>query len=322
MPKTNKRNLHLIRMAVRLHERLLESLQLKPLILPEPKWTECERLARLHAKAIDKGWFAAAARVRQRLDRALQEFQMLLAEMLTEQKQAAPAKPTLREIHAELSGLYEEFPNADCNLRRKTISVITDAITLEEVYLGPFSIELDVGSGSGLNYSVIATDPNPAGNDEDVTHPHVRDNCLCEGEGTLPIRRALEEGRLVDFFQVVDQILNTYNGGSAYVALDEWQGISCTACGEYVNDDERTSCSRTCDPLCYECAVTCPDCDQDFCPDLVERCEKCEESFCDRCLSEGMCHACQKETCEEETEQHAETSPGGCGGRAAGLEQA
>ena len=126
------------------------------------------------------------------------------------------------------------------------------------------------------------------------------------------------------FFQIVDQILHTYNGGSAYVALDEWQGISCTACGEYVNDDERTSCSRTCDPLCYECAVTCPDCDQDFAPDLVERCEKCEESFCDRCLDEGMCHACQKETSEEnaETEQQAEASPGGCGGRAPSLEQA
>ncbi|MCA9067761.1 MAG: hypothetical protein KDA84_02490 [Planctomycetaceae bacterium] len=74
MPKPNNRNQHLIRMAVRLHERLLESQHLKPLILPEPKWTECERLARLYAKAINKGWFAAAARVRLRLDRALQEF--------------------------------------------------------------------------------------------------------------------------------------------------------------------------------------------------------------------------------------------------------
>ncbi|MCA9067760.1 MAG: hypothetical protein KDA84_02485, partial [Planctomycetaceae bacterium] len=149
-----------------------------------------------------------------------------MAQMLTEQKQPTSAKPTLRELHAELLGLYDEFPNAELNLRQKMISVITDSITLEEVYLGPFSIELDIAGASGLSYSVIATDANPAGNDEDVTHPHVRDNTLCEGEGTLPIRRAIEEGRLVDFFQVVDQILNTYNGGSAYVALDEWQGIS------------------------------------------------------------------------------------------------
>lgn len=319
---SNNRNQDLIRMAVLFQKRQLESNKLKPLILPEPKWTECERLARLHQKAIDKGWLAAAALIRRRFHQALQEFQTLLAQTRTEQDQPTPLPSSLGKIYAELLGLYDEFPNADLNLRLKTISVITDSVTLEDVYLGPFSIELDVASGNGLSYSVIATDANPAGNDEDVTHPHVRDNCLCEGEGTLPIRHALEEGRFGDFFQIVDQILQTYNSGSAYIALDEWQGISCTACGEYVNDDERTSCSRTSDTLCCECAVTCPDCDQDFAPDLVEHCEKCEESFCDRCLDEGMCHACHKETCEEETEQQAQASLGGCGGRSAGLEQA
>ena len=233
MPKRKEQSRDTIRMAVLLHQRLSGSRKPAPLVLPESQWLEYQRLGRLHEKAINKGWFAAAKRIRPRLEQALRELQACLTQMLTDQNQKPRVPLSLRELHAELVGLYGEFPNADCNLRRKTISVITDSITLEDVYLGPFCIELDVNSaGNGLSYSVIATDPNPAGNDEDVTHPHIRENCLCEGEGTLPIRHALDEGRLGDFFQIVDQILNTYNGGSAYVALDEWQGISCAACGD------------------------------------------------------------------------------------------
>lgn len=322
MPKRKKQSRNMIRMAVLLHQRLSGAGKPVSLLLPETEWRECQRLGRLHEKAINKGWLAAAQRIRPRLEQALRELQACLTQTLTNQNQKPVVSPSLRELYKELLGLYGEYPNADCNLRSKTISVITDSITLEDVDLGAFCIELDANSTNGLSYSVIATDPNPAGNDEDVTHPHVRDNCLCEGEGTLPIRNALAEGRLGDFFQIVDQVLQTYNGGSAYVALDEWQGISCTACGEYVNDDERTSCSRTCDPLCCECAETCSDCDQDFCPDLVERCHRCEENFCDRCLDEGICNACQQETRDEEvqSEQQTETPLGGCGGHSVSVE--
>lgn len=328
MPKRKEQSSDTIRMAVLLHQRLSGSRKPAFLVLPETQWLECQRLERLHEKALDNGWLAAAQRIRPRLEQALRELHASLTQTLTDQNRKPSVPLSLRELHAELVGLYGEFPNTDYNLRRKTISVITDSIMLEDIYLGSFCIELHVGSaGSGLSYSVIATDPNPAGNDEDVTHPHVRDNCLCEGEGTVPIRSALEEGRLGDFFQIVDQILQTYNSGSAYVAMDEWQGVSCAACGEYVSDDERTSCSRTSDTLCYECAVTCPDCDQDFCPDLVERCERCEDNFCERCLEKGMCHACRKEIGEEEalaeeqTQQQTETSSGGCSGRSAKSEQ-
>ena len=128
-------------MAVLLHERLAKPSDSKPLILPE---TQVDGNASgwhgFMAKAIDKGWFAAAARSDLGWIERCREFQSSLAQMLTEQKpSSAAAKPTLRELHAELLGLYDEFPNADCNLRRKTISVITDSVTLEEVYLGPFS---------------------------------------------------------------------------------------------------------------------------------------------------------------------------------------
>ena len=320
MPSKNARNRDVIRMAVRLRERLLELR--KPVLpdLPEGPWRLCQKLTQQSETAWKRGWLAAAERLRPRLQNALRELQENLARMRDGQVRQNPLRAclSLRELSAELMGLFDEFAEVEFNLRARTVLVTTDPIELEDVYLGPFRIELGLGDpGRGLSYSVVATDPHPANRDEDVVHPHVRDNTLCEGEGTLPIRRALEEGRLGDFFQIVSQILHTYNPSSAYVNLDEWEGSSCTACGTSIDDEERTSCSRTGDYLCYECAVNCPGCDQDIAPALIERCQKCDEESCDRCLEQGLCHACREEIrAQEETETRrpsAETSLSGRG---------
>ena len=172
---------------------------------------------------------------------------------------------------------------------------------------------------------MIALEPNPSANNEEVTHPHVQNQELCEGEGILPIRHALQHGRLGDFFQIVSQILHTYNPGSAYVSLGDWDGVSCAACGYTVAEDERTSCWATSDIVCYECAVTCPDCDHDFAPDSVTPCTECEEKHCHECLDEGRCHACCEKIEDEENQSEqpqTETGPGGCGGISAALERA
>ncbi len=326
MPNQKNRRRDLIVMAVRLRERLLATRTHEVPLFPESSWRMYQRLARLSEKATERGWLAAAERIRPKQEKALGDFQEALTRMQAEQNRHGPAAcPSLRELHAEVLGLCEEFADVECDLRARTISVITEAIVLEEVPLGPFRIELDLGAaGERLSYSVIATDPQPAANDENVTHPHVRDDCLCEGEGTLPIRRALEEGRLVDFFQLVSQILQTYNSGSPYIPLEDWQGISCVSCGDFLNEDERTNCSRTSDPLCCQCAVTCPDCENDFAPDLLERCETCDENYCDNCLEKGMCHDCReknREAEEAQAERQAETPSGRRGGDAAGVEQ-
>jgi hypothetical protein len=319
MPNRKDRNRDVIRMALLVRERLAEFQASKPLIIPETEWRECQRLARLAEKAVNKDWRGAAWRIRPRLTQALREFQEALSRTLTEHLcQQSPPCPSLRELHAELLGLIDEFPNTDCNLRGKTLSVMTDSVTLEDVYLGPFRIELDVGiTGVGLGYSVVATDPNPAANSDEITHPHVQSNQLCEGEGTLPIRSALQEGRLSDLFQIIAQVLQTYNPDSAYVALNEWEGISCVACGTSVCEDERTRCSTSDDLVCYECAVTCSDCDRDFAPESTNRCNKCKEQFCDRCLEGGLCDDCQKEAEQEEDEaaqRQTEAGPCGCSG--------
>ena len=74
---------------------------------------------------------------------------------------------------------------------------------------------------------MIAEDPHPAHSDDSVTHPHVQSEGVCEGDAKLPIRNALSQLRLLDFFQIVGSLLRTYNSGSPYVAL-LMTGTECT----------------------------------------------------------------------------------------------
>ena len=74
----------------------------------------------------------------------------------------------------------------------------TGPIELEEIYLGSFRIELHWDQIDRQRaYEVIATDPNPPDGDDRVTHPHVRDQVLCEGEGATSIKAALSHRRTI-----------------------------------------------------------------------------------------------------------------------------
>jgi len=81
--------------------------------------------------------------------------------------------------------------------------------------LGPFRIALYLDSLRELYqrtpYFVTAIDPHPAATDNAVTHPHVSNDVVCEGDGAAAIRAALEIGRFTDFFAMVRCILTTYN---------------------------------------------------------------------------------------------------------------
>ncbi len=100
------------------------------------------------------------------------------------------------------------------------------------VYLGEFEIQLQLaGQGESHDheelYRIVAVDPHPATSDESVTHPHVRDECLCAGEAGAAICSALTSGRICDFFLLVRSVLKEYNPKSPFVPLDKWNGICC-----------------------------------------------------------------------------------------------
>ena len=213
--------------------------------MPETAWSECARLARHVEKADMHGWHLAGRRIREQLAHAaavcrgrVEQF-----ERECEMGRHQDVVPTQRQLFLDLIALEDEFDEVRYNLKRRRLSVVTEAIALEGVELGRFEIELDLDDWG--SYEVIALDPNSAASNAETTHPHVQDNCLCEGEGRLSIRRALAQGRVIDFFLLARNILQTYNPDSAYVSLDRWYGIECRDCGRLTNEDERAYCEAS-----------------------------------------------------------------------------
>jgi hypothetical protein len=108
--------------------------------------------------------------------------------------------------------LSAEFDEVQIDLTNKCVAVETLPIVLQDIDLGPFRVVLEwTKLRHDRPYQVIALEPNPAAGKSDETHPHVRDDELCEGDGQPSIRQALHQGRILDFFLLVRQILENYN---------------------------------------------------------------------------------------------------------------
>jgi hypothetical protein len=278
---------------------------------PEATWRRLAGQASLLRRSGRRSSRALAA-----LERRVTDFQSdfdAYAEQLRAFARRPPA-PTFRDLHAELLALEEEFEEAEIDLQGKTLSIVTEPIELEEVDLGRFRVVMHCEAPADPEYEVVALDPNePSSSDfANVVHPHVRDDNLCEGDGHDAIRAALRSGRLCDFFALVRQVLRTYNPGSAYARLSEWDGQECQDCGCRTTDE--LSCSRCGDSTCSDCSRSCSGCDCDLCTYCAHECSGCEERFCSDCLAEssssggGLCTSCleERENEREEDEQESE----------------
>jgi hypothetical protein len=271
------------------------------------RWSTCQ----------DRGWSTAARQQAEKLttlSRDILNTSHVLLDLAS--RVAAPPQstaPTLREILGELRQLDSEFDQIEFDAKNRTITARTEPITLDNRYLGPFEIVLKIPDpahvGSRMHYKVVATDPHPASTNEHVTHPHVRDEELCEGDAAAPIRQSLANGRVCDFFCLVRSVLGNYNAGSPYVALDDWDGVSCYDCGSSVEQDDLSYCDDCHHDVCSDCGSYCRSCDNSRCLKCLEDCEacgdptcsrcrsdcaECESSFCNQCLEDSLCPACRE----------------------------
>ena len=299
-----------LRAAIRIHDRLTTSTDPPPApLLPLEAWRDLVRAARLTALAAERGWTNAAVAARADYRRAAGELTDRLSACLrvraADDRRHAVQSP--REIFADLAALEAEFGEVEIDLKEETLSITTDPVVLEGVDLGRFEIQLHwhLPPDSGC-YSVIALDPNPAEYDLSTTHPHVQHETLCEGEGRLPILRALGQGRLLDVFLLVRGVLTTYNPGSAHVPLSRWHGAPCADCGDAPPEDESACCDRCGADLCTSCMTACAECDSLCCRGCREPCGGCEEPYCGACrkpcrdCGEGFCRRClTKDVCED-----------------------
>ena len=276
--------------------------------------------------AVERKWTGSAEKIRLRIGRNLNDFSYHLQRFKDVINADSGKQPKLSDIFAELNQIEQDLGQLQFDLKEKTISIITEPISLDDISFGSFEIKLQISEMQKLYtdspYRVIALEPNPAGADSNVTHPHVSSERLCEGDGHMAIRRALEDGRLCDFFTIIVNILQTYNPDSPYVSLDDWDGVSCYDCGytisgddsyycEYCERDYCSQCSTYCQmcdtTICLGCAYECPSCNEPVCKHCTAVCTECEETFCKDCLTEeGLCKSCQedrKENCDEEQEE-------------------
>ena len=323
----------LMHVADRVREALLH--------LQESRYLECTRQVNLFAfrlqdvsgdskklgLAVTHGWLAAAEQCCKSIDRHLDEIPYAISKLQTLLDRREKMVPTLSGMVEELKALNAEFDDVAFNSEESALCVVTEPITLEDVYLGRFRILLDLDKLGELYqkvaYYIVAIDPHPAANDETITHPHVSNEVLCEGDGSAAIRAALEEGRLCDFYCMVRGVLTTYNPDSPYVPLANWDGVACYDCGyvmdsessyycSYCNDAVCDNCSRVCtncgEVVCGECVSHCEVCDRSLCPECAKtKCSECESVCCESCLSDGLCPECKEEK-ENNDEEQSETT--------------
>ena len=313
-----------MRAAMRIHARLrhVEPPSVSVGML-HAAWTLVADNARQLRKAEAHGWRAASRRLRGDLAATLDQLRDHVADVQHALRTPVPVlvMPP-QQIYHDLVALDDEFEEVEIDMTSRTITVKTDPIRLEGLYLGPFKIVLHWDRfDAWAPYDVEATDPHPAVREgDDVVHPHVQHQNLCEGEAKTPLRCALRQGRLFDFFVIVRQTLQTYNPGSAYVAIDEWSGRRCVDCDTCLGDEGGYSCEQCHSLVCGDCEITCEGCGGCSCGECTSRCEKCNQASCEPCLNTcGRCGApcCQEclkdEVCQSCEETDSTTTEAGLG---------
>lgn len=269
--------------------------------LPQHSWQNIVRLKRQIERAASRGWRSAAQSLARDLADSLRYMSRELENAArTIETHLQPVNlSTPSEIFRDLLAIHQEFDEVTIDLKTHEICATTDRIVLEDIPLGAFQIRLDWQRLGGTRhpYRVVALDPHPAARNDEVIHPHVQGEQLCEGEGRSAIAAALAECRLLDFFLLVSQVLHTYGRGNAYVELTAWRGVPCDDCGQNVDEDERYVCHHCDSTLCDSCAGTCEHCQQSFCTSCLHKCPACGWDYCRSCLR--TCPVCRKQFCED-----------------------
>jgi len=288
----------LLRLALAIHAELAPQQDNRRTEPPTWSWNQCVDLLKKGVRAEARGWKLAAAELRREAGYTLSNLQAELNTLAARLPQRTPdqTNATAGDIYADLMALVTEFDEVEFDVRGRWISVVTEPIALKGIYLGPFEIRFDVRRASDESpYRVIAKDPHPAESNESVTHPHVMDERLCEGDGKHAIRQSLCSGRLLDFFTLVAIGLRSYNPESPFVSLDIWYGGTCTDCGAAMDEDDACVCRRCEETVCGSCESCCAYCDESCCSQCISCCALCDEICCRACLR--PCRDCNCQIC-------------------------
>lgn len=253
------------------------------------------------ASCVRRNWMASAAKLTERTTQGLRDIPYLTSEIESAVERCSAKVPSVRDIYEDILQAEAEFEQFEYRKDGDLLVVTTDEIELDDVYLGEFEIRLHVPElgqikRHGTAYRIVAIDPHPAGSNDSVTHPHVSDEHMCEGDAGAAIEAALSNGRICDFFMLVRSVLTTYNPNSPYVALQDWYGTPCYDCGYSMSRDDSNWCHACENDFCPECISYCRRCDESTCRGCLEECPVCGDLICSSCMS--TCPDCGKSLCK------------------------
>jgi hypothetical protein len=266
--------------------------------LPTDNWCEFSQLQRRRQRAIQSGWNRAARSLLAESVTTANALRLEFDELCRQLRQQPLAPPSMAEIYRDLVSLRQEFEDVMVDFEEQELCVKTAPIIFNHLDLGDFEIRLKwTRINEPCSYRVVALNPSPARSNSDVTHPHISNEQLCEGDGRAAVRAALAGLRLSDFFLLVGRLLATYAQGRAYVELDEWRGEPCHGCGCGVDSDDRSYCQRCDETFCNDCIESCSFCDESHCSDCLEVCAHCDLRLCSSCLD--ACSVCGTNLCSD-----------------------
>ena len=269
----------------------------------------------IHCEANE--WHAAGAKIMRQIGTAYLNVPYCMQQVEQAVHACTLEAPSVSEIFRDLRQAEREFGQVAYCEEGDLLSVATDPIQLEDIYLGGFEIQLHVPSldtvGRGETYRVVALDPHPAATNNSVTHPHVSDEGLCAGDAGAAISAALISGRVCDFFMLVRSVLMHYNPDSPFVSLANWEGTLCDDCGYARRSNDMYGCDACTDLFCEECISYCRRCDRSYCRGCLRTCPACDDPVCESCMTscascgEPLCTNCLEEEqcpCNEESKEN------------------
>jgi hypothetical protein len=211
--------------------------------------------------------------------------------------------PTIENIYKDLVFLKKEFDNITFN--HGMLSVRTKDIVLKGINFGPFDIYLDtidlisIHICDDVGVEVKAITPNFSSSDSSYPHPHVEDTSLCVGEGKYAIGSAIRGARILDYFSIVNAIMNTY-GVEPYEDIDAWSRDSCYDCRGKYSPSEMKYCETCGEIYCRYCISECGVCGEFYCAFCTEHecaCNVCGNFVCNDCKNE--CVVCRNICCDD-----------------------
>ncbi|HUT58728.1 MAG TPA: hypothetical protein VNA25_12855, partial [Phycisphaerae bacterium] len=101
-------------------------------------------LKRRMALCRSRGWIGGLAPLMEEAEQLARDVPYVATDIDRARLAATWASPSLRDIYLDLQQAEDEFGDLAYDTKEQTLSVTTEAIKLEGVYLGPFEIRLDI----------------------------------------------------------------------------------------------------------------------------------------------------------------------------------